>query len=97
MISGIFPAWSKIGILEAQWKLIRLPDRLPLLFDLSNDSSEQNNLALKYPEITRDLLKKLGDWDLSLPHPLFLEGASWKVQQRDLYDQNYQLTQPENK
>jgi arylsulfatase A-like enzyme len=85
------------GILEEQWKLIRLPDRMPLLFDLATDSSELTNLALKHPEITQDLLKKLGDWDLSLPHPLFLEGASWKVQQRDLYDQNYQLSQPENK
>ncbi|MFC3417364.1 sulfatase [Algoriphagus hitonicola] len=82
------------GILEDSWKLIRLPDRLPLLFDLSNDPSELTNLADKHPEITQDLLKKLGDWDLGLPHPLFLEGAEWKVRQRDLYDQTYILTQP---
>jgi arylsulfatase A-like enzyme len=85
------------GILEDNWKLIRIPDRLPLLFDISKDISEQNNLVLKYPEVAEKLLKKLGDWDLSLPHPLFLEGAEWKAKQRDLYDQSYLITQPENK
>lgn len=84
------------GILENNWKLIRLPDRLPLLFDLSIDPSELENLSLKYPEITQELLKKLGDWDLGLPHPIFLEGAEWKVRQRDLYDKTYLLMQPIN-
>ncbi len=85
------------GILEDNWKLIRLPDRLPLLFDLSKDPSELENLSLKHPEITQSLLKKLGDWDLALPHPLFLEGAEWKARQRDLYDKTYLLSQPEKK
>ena len=85
------------GILEDNWKLIRIPDRLPLLFDISKDISEQNNLILNYPDVAQMLLRKLGDWDLSHPHPLFLEGAEWKAKQRDLYDQSYILTQPENK
>jgi arylsulfatase A-like enzyme len=83
------------AIREGDWKLIRLPDRLPLLFDLSADISEQHNLALENIEITRDLLKKIGDWDVSLPHPVFLEGAVWKRRQLDLYDASYPLTQPE--
>ncbi|MBA7544325.1 hypothetical protein ES705_36677 [subsurface metagenome] len=41
------------------------------------------------------MLKKLGDWDVSLPHPVFLEGAVWKRRQLDLYDNKYQLKQPE--
>jgi arylsulfatase A-like enzyme len=85
------------GILEDNWKLIRIPDRLPFLFDLSQDIAEQNNLVLKYPEVADKLLKNLGGWDLSLPHPLFLEGAEWKSKQRDLYDQTYLLEQPKNK
>jgi arylsulfatase A-like enzyme len=83
------------AIREGDWKLIRLPDRLPLLFDLSADISEQHNLALENIEITRDLLKKIGDWDVSLPHPVFLEGSVWKRRQLDLYDVSYPLTQPE--
>lgn len=77
-----------------QWKLIRLPDRLPLLFNLQNDPSETTDVAMQYPDITQKLLKKLGSWDLALPHPVFLEGAEWKQKQRDLYDKTYQLTQP---
>lgn len=80
---------------EGDWKLVRLPDRLPMLFNLHNDVSEQNDVALQNPERTKIMLKQLGDWDVSLPHPLFLEGAQWKKQQLDLYDRKYNLSQPE--
>ncbi|MCP3928756.1 MAG: sulfatase-like hydrolase/transferase [Bacteroidetes bacterium] len=83
------------AIREGHWKLVRIPDRLPMLYDLSKDISEQNNLALKRLEITERLLKTLGEWDVNLPHPVFLEGAEWKARQLDLYDRKYQLVQPE--
>ena len=85
------------SIRDGDWKLIRLPDRLPLLFDLSHDISEQNNLAMENLPKTKELLKKLGDWDLKQPHPVFLEGAEWRRRQVDLYDKEYQLVQPELK
>ncbi len=85
------------AIREGDWKLIRLPDRLPMLYHLPTDISEQNNLALDSLTITKDLLKKLGDWDLDQPHPVFLEGAVWRRRQVDLYDKEYQLTQPVSK
>jgi arylsulfatase A-like enzyme len=82
------------AIRAGDWKLIRLPDRLPLLYHLPSDTSEQNNTALKYPKKTEELLKKLGTWDVSLPHPVFLEGAVWKKRQLSQYDKKYQLKQP---
>lgn len=85
------------AIREGDWKLIRLPDRLPMLYQLSADTAEQNNVAMQNLEKTRELLKKLGNWDVSLPHPVFLEGVEWKRNQLDLYDRKYKLTQPENK
>ncbi len=85
------------AIRDGDWKLIRLPDRLPMLYHLSSDISEQNNLALIHIEKTKELLKKLGRWDVSLPHPVFLEGAEWKRRQLDLYDKKYQLIQPVSK
>ena len=83
------------AIREGEWKLVRLPDRLPMLYNLSDDISELNDLALQKPEITKEMLKKLGRWDVRLPHPLFLEGAVWKSRQLDLYDAKYPLIQPE--
>lgn len=82
------------AIRDGNWKLIRLPDRLPLLYDLSSDISEQKNMALENLPKTEELLKKLGNWDLTLPHPVFLEGAVWRQRQVDLYDKEYQLVQP---
>ena len=83
------------AIRDGDWKLVRLPDRLPMLYHLPTDISEQNNVALQNIEKTEEMLKKLGDWDVSLPHPVFLEGAVWKRRQLDLYDNKYQLKQPE--
>lgn len=82
------------AIRDGNWKLIRLPDRLPMLYDLSNDISEQNNISLENIDRTKTMLKTLGDWDVSQPHPLFLEGAVWKTRQLNLYDKKYSLVQP---
>ncbi|KJF41720.1 sulfatase-like hydrolase/transferase [Draconibacterium sediminis] len=82
------------AIRKGDWKLVSIPDRIPLLYHLPSDVSEQHNVAMENFDITTDLLKELGNWDVSLPYPLFLEGARWKRVQLDLYDREYQLTQP---
>ena len=80
------------AILKDDWKLIRIPDRLPMLYDLNKDISEQNDVALENLEVTKSLLKELGDWDVSLPHPVTLEGYVWKKNQLKLYDREYNIT-----
>ena len=47
-------------------------------------------------DLVKSMLKELGDWDVSTPHILFLEGARWKLNQLGLYDEEYQLEQPLN-
>ena len=84
------------GIRKGNWKLVRLPDRLPLLYNLDKDPSEQHNVATENLDLVENMLKELGDWDVSTPHVLFLVGAQWRRSQLDLYDKTYQLTQPNN-
>jgi hypothetical protein len=86
---------ARISLSKGDWKLVRLPDRLPLLFNVKEDISEQNNLAEHNRERVVRMLKKLGDWDISRPQVLYLEGSKWRREQVDLYDRKYQLTQPE--
>ncbi len=83
------------AVRDGNWKLIRLPDRLPMLFNLADDISEQNDVALQNLDRTKTMVKQLGTWDVKLPHPVFLEGAVWKKRQLDLYDNKYQLVQPD--
>ncbi|MCF7955737.1 MAG: sulfatase [Phycisphaerae bacterium] len=83
------------AIRDGNWKLIRLPDRLPMLYNLSDDISEQNDVALENLDRTKAMLKKLGTWDIHLPHPVFLEPASWRIRHLGFYDAKYQLVQPE--
>lgn len=82
------------SIREGDWKLISVPDRMPMLYHLPSDASEQKDVSLQYMDITKKLLKKLGDWDVELPHSIILEGPQWKRKQLDLYDDAYQLEQP---
>jgi arylsulfatase A-like enzyme len=83
------------AIRDGDWKLVRLPDRLPMLYNIAEDISEQNDVAMQNLERTQSMLKELGQWDVRLPHPVFLEGAVWKSRQLDLYDDTYPLFQPE--
>ncbi len=83
------------GIREGDWKLIRLPDRLPMLYNLGDDIAELNDVADQNRDRVVRMLKTLGDWDVSAPQVLYLEGDKWRRNQVDLYDREYQLTQPE--
>ena len=83
------------AIREGNYKLVRLPDRLPMLFDLSKDVREENDLLPEKPEVAKRMLKKLGDWDVSLPHVLFVEGPGWRKVQLKNYDKKYMSEQPE--
>ena len=82
------------AIREGNYKLVRLPDRLPMLFDLSKDIREENDLTLEQPEVAKRLAKKLGNWDVSLPHILFVEGPQWRKIQLSNYDKPYMTEQP---
>ncbi|MCF7958086.1 MAG: sulfatase [Phycisphaerae bacterium] len=83
------------AIRDGDWKLIRLPDRLPMLYHLSEDISEQHDVALENPDRTKAMLKRLGTWDVHLRHPLFLEPANWRIRHLGFYDAHYSLVQPE--
>ena len=82
------------AIVSGDWKLVRLPDRLPMLYNLKTDIAEKNNLILEERVRAESMLKELGDWDVRLPHPTFMEGARWKKEQLKLYDRDWSLTQP---
>jgi len=83
------------SIRDGDWKLIRLPDRLPMLYNLKEDITEQHDVADQHKERVVRMLKALGDWDVSAPHPLYLEGDKYRRIQVDSYDVEYQLVQPE--
>ncbi len=59
--------WSGDGCFSAirhnDWKLIKMPDRLPELYNLADDPAETNNLALEQLNMTQDLLRKLFTWE----------------------------------
>jgi hypothetical protein len=43
---------------EGDWKLIHLPDRLPMLYNLAEDLSEQHDVAIQDPDLSKALMEK---------------------------------------
>jgi arylsulfatase A-like enzyme len=73
------------AIRTGEWKLIRLPDRLPMLYHLSADIGEKDDLALREVERTRSMLQELGEWEVRLPNPVFREPADWRLRHLKFY------------
>lgn len=82
------------AIRDGSWKLIRLPDRLPVLYNLSEDISEQHDVSMNNPERTKLMMKKLGIWEVKLPYPVFHEPSNWRIRHLGFYDVPYQIDQP---
>jgi len=71
---------------EKQWKLIRVQEEDKsyryLLFDLSKDVGETNDLAAQNPERVAELAKTMKAWESPLMQPLWREGDIWENYQR---------------
>ncbi len=84
------------AIRDGDWKLILTPHHPTMLFDLSKDLSEQNNLALTHPDKVKALYVKYHDWcETFESNPLWISAPMWANYNDNLYDRTYQLEQPE--
>ncbi|QBY04246.1 sulfatase [Thalassotalea sp. HSM 43] len=82
------------SIRDGDWKLIRLPDRLPMLYNVKDDVAELHDVASEHPQRVQTMLKALGSWDVSTPQHLYMEGAKYKKIQLRSYDAEYRIVQP---
>ena len=85
------------AVREGDWKLVRLADRPPMLFNLAEDVSEQNNLLWAMPEKAAELFKKLFAWEATLQYPRFRTSPFWLKNNAARYDQEFILVQPPGK
>ncbi|MEM9080296.1 MAG: sulfatase-like hydrolase/transferase [Verrucomicrobiota bacterium] len=79
---------SRAAVRTGDWKLIRFPDRPPMLFNLANDPTEETNLASQKPQKLKELFKTLFTWEMELERPLFLldhKAEAWSAQRLDEY------------
>lgn len=83
------------AIRDGDWKLVRLPDRLPMLYHLPGDPAELDDVSQAHPDRTRAMLRELGLWETRAANPVCREPADWRQRHLRFYDATYQLTQPE--
>ena len=63
---------DRFAIRSKNYKMIIDEDGNSYLYDLEKDISEQNNIALDFPEITNDLRLKINQWNEETISPIFL-------------------------
>ena len=84
------------AIREGDFKLIRLPHRPPMLFDLSRDPSEAEDLASSQADRVKAMMRSLHEWECSFEsEPKWTSGPYWARYNRKLYDREYPLRQPQ--
>ena len=62
------PQWA---VRKGHWKLIKVRDGPPGLYDLATDIGESKDLAAEKPEIRDELAKAYAAWDAQLAKPLW--------------------------
>ena len=83
------------AVRSGDWKLLRPNSLDPMLFDLSTDVGETQNLIQDHPEIALQLLQELNSWENTLErNPLFISKPSWLGYNRRLYAKKFSRTQP---
>ena len=63
---------DRFAIRSKNYKMIIDEDGNNYLYNLEKDISEQNNIALDFPEITNDLRSKIKQWNEKTINPIFL-------------------------
>jgi len=89
----LFSRRAAAGSVRAkQWKLIRVRELdnsyRYLLFDLSKDIGETNDLAGKSLERVKELATMIKKWESPLMAPAWLEGDIWEKNQRLKHNTN---------
>jgi len=72
--------WRKLecaAVRDGDWKLIRVDQLSPALYDLSTDIGEHKNLAERMPERTGELLQRLEAWEQDKILPIWDEAPRW--------------------
>lgn len=72
--------WRKLeesAVRMGNHKLIRLDRHGSVLYNLSHDLSEQNDLSAQEPLAKDRLLKALSDWEAGMSKPLWIEPRDW--------------------
>ena len=69
------------AVRKDDWKLIvNEYDNINQLYNLKEDSTEQNNLYDKKPVLAKSLLKDLNDWETELIKPLWPRVVNYEYQ-----------------
>jgi arylsulfatase A-like enzyme len=80
-----------------RWKLIRIQDRPPLLFDLAADPGETTNIAESNSEAVESLLAALAEWEEEMIEPVWGQDDVWSRNQINKHRMDVKSREAERK
>ena len=69
------------AVREGKWKLIRVEDKPPMLFDLDADPSETTNIAESHPDVVDRLSASIVEWEAGHAEPRWTHGDRYRENQ----------------
>ncbi|HJN71053.1 MAG TPA: sulfatase-like hydrolase/transferase, partial [Phycisphaerales bacterium] len=69
------------AVREGDWKLIRVEESSPMLFNIEEDLGETTNLAEKHPQKVQHMLDLLAAWESEMVDPLWVADGKWQENQ----------------
>lgn len=75
------------AIRKGDWKLVRLRDRAPMLFNLKKDQNERKDLAKRQTKKVDELMKDLFEWETEMSYPLWWTAPRFMKENTKQHDQ----------
>jgi arylsulfatase A-like enzyme len=76
-------AGQNYALREGNWKLVRLGDNAPELYDLEADIGETNNLADQQADVVNELVAAIAEWEKELVEPAWAPPQRAQRQRRN--------------
>jgi len=89
--------WRKLecaDVRDGKWKLIRVENLEPALYNLETDLGETKNLASKMPEKVAQMSKQLSAWERDKVKPQWMEGKMWTKVRYDYHKAMFETGKP---
>ena len=82
------------AIRRLDWKLVGYQDHSLMLFDLSKDAGERNDVAEKHPKIVSELRERYEAWSSQMAGPLWQQGKNYEFASERLQKTHMRIKHP---
>ncbi|WP_139957386.1 sulfatase family protein [Flavicella sediminum] len=88
--------FSEVGARKGDWKVTRMGNEPWLLFNITKDKGEKQNLGGRYPERLKAMVKETENWTKTFIHPLWYYSAKdeelWEAGKMPQFEETFEVS-----